>query len=62
MKKKELAYEYAKLFRGIGGTSNEIIKAVEVMKYMGRDYTAYLSCPLDILYAITARMEAENKK
>ena len=61
-KKKELSYEYSKLFGGMGGTNLEEIQAVEVMKYMRRSYEDYLNTPLEILQAVLVRMEMEAKK
>ena len=42
-------------------TDNQIILAVEIMKYMGRSYREYLSTPYDIIQAILIRMEQEAK-
>ena len=61
-KKKELEYEYSKLFKWLGGTSLEEIKAVEVMKYMCWSYENYLDCPIEILEAIVVRMGLEQLK
>lgn len=40
-------------------TDNQIILAVEIMKYMWWNYREYLSTPYDIIQAILIRMEHE---
>jgi hypothetical protein len=42
-------------------TDNQIILAVEIMKYMWWNYCEYLSTPYDIIQAILIRMEQEAK-
>lgn len=49
IKKKELEYEYSKLFKKMWWTKMEEIKAVEVMKYMWWSYEDYLNTPIDIV-------------
>ncbi len=43
-------------------TDNQIILAVEIMKYMWWSYSQYLSTPYDILQAILIRMDIESKQ
>ena len=60
-KKKELEYEYSKLFKKMWGSRNEIILAIEIMKYMWWSYEDYLDTPYDIIQAILIRMQLESK-
>ena len=60
-KKKELEYEYSKLFKKMWGCKNEDILAVEVMKYMCWSYEDYLNTPYDLIQAILIRMDLESK-
>ena len=60
-KKKELEYEYSKLFKKMCGSRNEIILAIEIMKYMWWSYEDYLDTPYDIIQAILIRMQLESK-
>ena len=61
-KKKELEYEYSKLFKKIWWTKNEEILAIEIMKYMWRSYQDYLDTPYAIIQTILIRMQLESKK
>ena len=54
-------YEYSKVFKKMWWTDNQIILAVEIMKYMWWNYREYLSTPYDIIQAILIRMEQEAK-
>jgi hypothetical protein len=62
IKKKELEYEYSKLFKKMWWTKMEEIKAVEVMKYMWWSYEDYLNTPIDIIDTIFIRMDLESKQ
>ena len=62
IKKKELEYEYSKIFKHMWWTNNQEILAVEVMKYMGRSYENYLNTPYDLIQAILIRMSLESKQ
>ena len=42
-------------------TRNELILAVEIMKYMNRSYEDYLNTPYDLIQAILIRMDLESK-
>ena len=42
-------------------TRNELILAVEIMKYMNRSYEDYLDTPYEIIEAILIRMDLESK-
>lgn len=42
-------------------STNELILAVEIMKYMNRTYQEYLNTPYEILQTILIRMDLENK-
>jgi len=42
-------------------TRNELILAVEIMKYMNRSYEDYLDTPYEIIEAILIRMSLESK-
>jgi len=61
IKKKELEYEYSKIFKKMWGTNNQDILAVEVMKYMWRSYEEYMNTPYDILQTILVRIDLESK-
>ena len=61
IKKKELEYEYSKIFKKMWWTRNELILAVEIMKYMNRSYEDYLDTPYEIIEAILIRMDLESK-
>ena len=62
VKKKELEYEYSKLFKKMWGSINKEILAVEVMKYMWWSYEDYLNTPYDLIQAILVRMDLESKQ
>ena len=62
IKKKELEYEYSKLFKHMWWSRSELILAVEVMKYMGWSYEDYLNTPYELVQAILVRMDLESKK
>ena len=42
-------------------TRNELILAVEIMKYMNRSYEDYLDTPYEIIETILIRMDLESK-
>ena len=62
IKKKELEYEYSKIFKKMWWTNNPDILAVEVMKYMWWSYEDYLNTPYDLIQAILIRMSLESKQ
>ena len=62
IKKKELEYEYSKIFKKMWWTNNPDILAVEVMKYMRWSYEDYLNTPYDLIQAILIRMSLESKQ
>ena len=62
IKKKELEYEYSKIFKKMWWTNNPEILAVEVMKYMWWSYEDYLNTPYDLIQAILIRMSLESKQ
>ena len=62
IKKKELEYEYSKIFKKMWWTNNSDILAVEVMKYMWWSYEDYLNTPYDLIQAILIRMSLESKQ
>ncbi len=43
------------------GSRNEIILAIEIMKYMWWSYEDYLNTPYIIIQAILIRMQLESK-
>ena len=61
LKKKEIEYEYSKIFKRMWWTRNELILSVEIMKYMNRSYEDYLDTPYEIIEAILIRMDLESK-
>ena len=62
IKKKELEYEYSKIFKKMWWTNNSDILAVEVMKYMWWSYEDYLNTHYDLIQAILIRMSLESKQ
>ena len=62
IKKKELEYEYSKIFKKMWWSNNPEILAVEVMKYMWWSYEDYLNTPYDLIQAILIRMSLESKQ
>ena len=62
IKKKELEYEYSKIFKKMWWTNNPDILDVEVMKYMWWSYEDYLNTPYDLIQAILIRMSLESKQ
>ena len=62
IKKKELEYEYSKIFKKMWWTNNPEILTVEVMKYMWWSYEDYLNTPYDLIQAILIRMSLESKQ
>lgn len=61
-KKKEIKYEYTKLFNWMWWNPTEEIVIVELMHYTGLSYNEIINTPYEIIETLKIRMSLEAKQ